>query len=257
VTALRHCSACRSQASCSHAYALARAAAHRVPHVRTRADTRSRVRNRCRIADDFTHRPANELLQRAAGYNALHTVSARRRLAPLGGANFARLTGNGLAGEALRRRCGISGGRAAAKPAAATRARGRMQVCTGCHGCAHVRTSAHGCATSAALQTVSHFAVRTNWRSAQLVITLGVCTACVAESCREVGRSLLATPATTWQVKRSGRAAADAQSVGRAAANSSCSNACTLTRRGAHTLPHVRTRAHMCSRVHNTTKMHD
>jgi hypothetical protein len=112
-----------------------------VAHVRPCAHTCSRVRSRCRTPSYFAQRSANELVQRAAGWKALHAVKARCRVELCGGANAAR---HGLAFEASQWTC-RNGGRAAAKPAAAARA----------HKVTHVRTRAHGCATGAAFQTIS------------------------------------------------------------------------------------------------------
>ncbi len=136
-----------------------------------------------------------------SAYIARHMLPVRCRAVSRGVPAAAHNADDGVAGEVPRSRCGI-GGRAAAKSAAATRAHQREQLRTGCRGCVQVRTGAHGCATGAAFHTISHIAVRTSWRSMQLVIARGACAARVAESCREAGRTLLATLATAWQVKR-------------------------------------------------------
>jgi hypothetical protein len=155
-------------------------------------------------------------------------------------------------GDAPRRSCGIAA-RAAAKPAAAARAHWRERVRTGCHTCAHVPTRAHTCATGAAFRAISHIALRTICRTAQLVITHGACAACVVESCREAGRTLLPTPATAWQVKCRGRAAAAVHvqqpsqlqprvRVGacRCAQGATCADSCAHVLTGAQQVPHSR-----------------
>jgi hypothetical protein len=117
-----------------------------------------------------------------------------------------------------------------------------------CHGCVRVRTGAHGCAAGTAFQTISHIAVRTSWRSARLLITCVVCAARVIESCREAGRTQLATPATAWhrcEVPRSRccittRAAAKPAAATRARRREQVHTWC-------HTCGHVPTRAHGCA----------
>jgi hypothetical protein len=168
----------------------ARSGCHTCGHVPTRA-------HGCAAGAAFhtisAHRDANEMARRAAGYNSRCRPCTRCRAVSRGGANAARNAGDGLAaGEALLSRCGI-GGHAAAELAAAARARGREQLRTGCHGCVQVRTGAHGCAAYVAFQTVSQLAVRTSWRSAQLVIKRCNRPARVDDSCRETGRTLLPT----------------------------------------------------------------
>jgi hypothetical protein len=158
--------------------------AHRRGQVRTRCHTCAHVPARAHgcatgaafqqtISQAFAHRTANKLARRTAGYNAWCLHCARCRVVSRDGANAARNVGDGLACEALRRRCRYSAC-AADKPATATRAHWRQQVRTRCHTCAQVPTRAHGCATGAAFQATSHIAVRTSCRSGQLLVVLAL-----------------------------------------------------------------------------------
>jgi hypothetical protein len=135
-------------------------------------------------------RTANELPQRAAGYNAQRVVSARRRLVSRGGANDALSAGDGLASEALRLRCGNNGGRAAAKPAAAMRA---SLAQAGAHRVPQVPRRAHRCQrVRSRCRIPDGFAQRAVDELAQRasVIKHSTWSERVAESCGEAGRTL-------------------------------------------------------------------
>jgi hypothetical protein len=166
--------------------------------VRTRAHTCSRV--------GAAFHPISHIAERTSCRSGQLLITcgvcAARVAEPCGEegrANAARNAGDGLAGEAPRRHCRFAA-RAAAKPAAATRARGRERVRTGCHTCGHVLTRAHGCAAGSAFQTVPHIATRTSCRSGPLVIKRCTRLARAAELCREAHDSqFVVTQVTAWQ----------------------------------------------------------
>jgi hypothetical protein len=154
--------------------------------------------------------------------------------------------GDGLAGEVPRSRC-RSGARAAAKPAAAMRARGRQQVRTGCHTCAHVPTRAHGCAAGATFQAISH--IRTVNELAQRAAAYKawclLCARCCVVSQGRANAARNAGDGLAGEVPRS-----RCRSGARAAAKPSAAMRAhwrEQVRAGCHTCGHVPTRAHGCA----------